>query len=131
MHGVRSHTHGPYAMITIYHNPACSTSRQVLALIRNAGRDPEVVEYLKTGWTKVQLKGLLTKMQARPLDILRKTNSPAAELVAELKLLEAGVLDEDILDAMVAHPVLVQRPIVVTAKGVKLARPPESVLELL
>jgi len=118
-------------MITIYHNPACSTSRQVLALIRNAGRDPEVVEYLKTGWTKVQLKGLLAKMQARPLAILRKTNSPAAELVAELKLLEAGVLDEDILDAMVAHPVLVQRPIVVTAKGVKLARPPEVVLELL
>jgi arsenate reductase len=69
-------------------------------------------------------------MDARPLDILRKTNSPAAELVAELKLLDAGVADEAILDAMVAHPVLVQRPIVVTPRGVKLARPPETVLEL-
>jgi arsenate reductase len=117
-------------MITIYHNPACGTSRQVLTLLREAGHEPDVVEYLKTGWTKAQLKGLLAKMNARPLDILRKTSSPAAELVAELKLLDAGVADEAILDAMVAHPVLVQRPIVVTPRGVKLARPPETVLEL-
>jgi len=119
------------APITIYHNPACSTSRQVLGLIRDAGHEPEVVEYLKTGWTKTQLKGLLKQMQARPMDILRKANSPAAELVAELGLLREGVPDETILDAMVAHPVLVQRPIVVTSKGVKLARPPETVAELL
>ena len=119
------------APITIYHNPACGTSRQVLGLIREAGHEPEVVEYLKTGWTKGQLKGLLAKMGARPFDILRRTNSPAAELVAELKLLEPGVSDDAILDAMVAHPVLVQRPIVVTTKGVKLARPPETVLEVL
>ena len=118
-------------MITIYHNPACGTSRQALSLLREAGHEPEVVEYLKTGWTKAQLKELLAKMQARPIDILRKTNSPAAELCAELRLLEDGVPDETILDAMVAHPVLVQRPIVVTAKGVKLARPAETVLELL
>jgi arsenate reductase (glutaredoxin) len=118
-------------MITIYHNPACSTSRQVLGLIREAGHEPEVVEYLKTGWTKAQLQGLLAQMQARPLDILRKSNSPAAELVAELNLLEPGMSDDAILNAMVAHPVLVQRPIVVTAKGVTLARPPETVLGLL
>jgi len=118
-------------MITIYHNPACGTSRQALSLLREAGHEPDVVEYLKTGWTKAQLKGLLASMQARPIDILRKTNSPAAELCAELRLLEDGVPDETILDAMVTHPVLVQRPIVVTAKGVKLARPAETVLELL
>jgi arsenate reductase len=117
--------------ITIFHNPACGTSRQALALLREAGHEPEVVEYLKTGWTKPQLKELLARMQARPVDILRKTNSPAAELCAELKLLEEGVPDERILDAMVAHPVLVQRPIVVTPKGVKLARPPETVAEVL
>jgi arsenate reductase len=121
----------PQVVITLYHNPACSTSRQVLSLIREAGHEPKVVEYLKTGWTKAQLKELLARMQASPLEILRKTNSPAAELVAELKLLQQGTPDEAILDAMVAHPVLVQRPIVMTAKGVMLARPPQAVLDLL
>jgi arsenate reductase (glutaredoxin) len=117
--------------ITIFHNPACGTSRQVLALIREAGHEPDIVEYLKTGWTLPQLKGLLAAMSARPVDILRKKNSPAAELVAELRLLEEGTTDAAILDAMVRHPILVERPIVVTPKGTLLARPPEKVITIL
>lgn len=117
--------------ITIFHNPGCGTSRKVLALIREAGHEPNIVEYLETGWTRTQLKDLLHAMQARPADILRKKNSPAAELVEELQLLNEGTSDEEILDAMVVHPILVERPIVVTLKGTKLARPPETVLELL
>ena len=116
-----------HTAITIFHNPACGTSRQVLALIREAGHEPHIVEYLKTGWTLPQLKGLVAAMSARPLDILRKKNSPAAELVAELRLLEEGTTDAAILDAMVRHPILVERPIVVTPKGTVLARPPEKV----
>ncbi len=117
--------------ITIYHNPACGTSRQVLALIREAGYEPTVVEYLKTGWTRPQLKELLAAMSARPHDVLRKKNSPAAELVAELGLLREGTTDKEILDAMLAHPILVERPIVVSPQGTKLARPAETVLSLL
>lgn len=117
--------------VTIFHNPACTTSRKVLALIQAAGHEPNVVEYLKTGWTRPQLKDLLQAMQAKPIDILRKKNSPAAELVAELGLLHEGTTDDAIIDAMVVHPVLVERPIVVTLKGTRLARPPETVLELL
>ena len=117
--------------VTIYHNPGCGTSRKVLELIRDAGHEPTIVEYLQTGWTKAQLKGLLAAMSARPIDILRKKNSPAAELVAELRLLETGTTDEDVLDAMIKHPILVERPIVFSSKGTKLARPPESVLSLL
>ena len=117
--------------ITIFHNPACSTSRTVLGLIREAGHEPNVVEYLKTGWTRPQLKDLLKAMGARPIDILRKKSSPAAELVEELKLLNEGTTDEEIIEAMVVHPILVERPIVVTLKGTRLARPPEKILEIL
>lgn len=113
--------------ITIYHNPACGTSRNTLAMIRAAGYAPRVVEYLKTGWTRQQLEALLTAMQARPRAILRTTGTPAAEL----GLLDPAATDEQILDAMVAHPILVNRPIVVTPKGVALARPSERVLDLL
>ena len=113
--------------ITIFHNPGCGTSRNTLAMIRAAGYAPEVVEYLKTGWTRPQLESLLAAMGSRPRDILREKGTPAAEL----GLLAADVGDEAILQAMVAHPVLVNRPIVVTPRGVRLCRPSEAVLELL
>jgi arsenate reductase len=113
--------------ITIYHNPKCGTSRNALAMIEAAGYAPKVVEYLKLGWTRTQLDGLLAAMGARPRDILREKGTPAAEL----GLLDPAVDDAAILDAMVAHPILVERPIVVTPKGVTLARPSELVLSLL
>ena len=113
--------------VTIFHNPACGTSRNTLAMIRAAGYEPTVVEYLKTGWTRQKLEELLAAMQARPRDILREKGTPAAEL----GLLDPAVADDRILDAMVQHPILVNRPIVVTPKGVKLTRPSELVFELL
>lgn len=113
--------------ITIYHNPACGTSRNVLAMIRAAGYEPEVVEYLKVGWTRERLNDLLTAMGASPRDILREKGTPAAEL----GLTDAAAPDERLLDAMIAHPILVNRPIVVTPRGVKLCRPSEDVLSLL
>lgn len=113
--------------ITIYHNPACGTSRNTLALIRAAGYEPSVVEYLKAGWTRSQLQELLAAMSARPRDILREKGTPAAEL----GLLEPDATDDQILDAMVEHPILVNRPVVVTPKGAKLSRPSEAVLDLL
>ncbi len=113
--------------ITIYHNPACGTSRNTLAMIRAAGYEPTVVEYLKTGWTRPQLEGLMAAMAARPRDILRDKEARAAEL----GLLDPSVDDDRILAAMVAHPILVNRPIVVTPKGTRLCRPSEVVLGLL
>lgn len=113
--------------ITIYHNPACGTSRNTLALIRAAGHEPEVIEYLRTGWTREQLVDLLARMHATPRDILREKGTPAAEL----GLLRPEASDDQILDAMVKHPILVNRPIVVTPKGAKLTRPSETVMELL
>lgn len=113
--------------IVVFHNPACGTSRNTVAMIRAAGYEPEVVEYLKTGWTVDQLKHLLGAMDARPRDILRERGTPAAEL----GLLNEGVSDEAILAAMVAHPILVNRPIVVSHLGTKLCRPSEVVFDLL
>jgi arsenate reductase (glutaredoxin) len=113
--------------ITIYHNPACGTSRNTLAMIRAAGYEPTVVEYLQTGWTRSQLEKLLTALQARPRDILREKGTPAAEL----GLLDPDATDNEILDAMVEHPILVNRPIVATPKGTRLSRPSEAVLDLL
>ena len=113
--------------ITIYHNPACGTSRNVLAMVEAAGYRPIVIEYLKTGWTQGLLTQLLTAMNARPRDILREKDTPAAEL----GLLDDNVADERILAAMLEHPLLVNRPIVVTPKGTKLCRPSEAVLDLL
>ena len=113
--------------ITIYHNPACGTSRNTLAMVKAAGCEPNVVEYLKVGWTRPQLEGLLAAMHLRPRDIMREKGTPAAEL----GLLDPSVTDDQILDAMVEHPILVNRPIVVTPKGTKLARPSEVVLDLL
>jgi arsenate reductase len=113
--------------VTIYHNPACGTSRNTLAMIEAAGYRPTVVEYLKTGWTRQKLEALFAAMNAKPRDLLRRKGTPAAEL----GLLEPDVSDDRILEAMVAHPVLVERPIVVTPKGTKLSRPSELVLDLL
>jgi len=113
--------------ITIYHNPDCGTSRNALAMIEAAEYRPNVVEYRLTGWTRPQLEDLLAAMGARPRDLLREKGTPAAEL----GLLEPAVADEVILQAMVEHPILVNRPIVVTPKGVKLCRPSEVVLSLL
>lgn len=113
--------------ITIYHNPACGTSRNTLAMIRAAGYEPTVVEYLKAGWSRPLLEMLLKEMKVKPRNVMREKGTPAAEL----GLLAPGVTDDQILDAMVAHPILVNRPIVVTPKGVKLSRPSEVVLELL
>jgi arsenate reductase len=113
--------------IVIYHNPACGTSRNVLALITAAGYTPTVIDYLQTGWTRPQLLGLFAAANLTPRTALRETKSPAAEL----GLLEPGAGDDTILDAMIAHPVLVNRPIVCTAKGVRLCRPSEVVLDLL
>ena len=112
---------------TIYHNPKCSTSRQVLEMIEAAGYKPEVIEYLKAGWSKKQLKELFAAAGVTPRQALR-TKAPEAE---QLGLLDPKVTDAKILDAMVAHPVLVERPFVVTAKGARLARPEESVREIL
>jgi len=113
--------------ITIYHNPDCGTSRNALAMIEAAGYRPEVIEYLKTGWTRPLLDQLLAALGTSPRALLREKGTPAVEL----GLLGQGVPDDAILDAMVAHPILVNRPIVVTPRGAKLCRPSEEVLDLL
>lgn len=114
-------------MIVIHHNPDCGTSRNVLQIIRAAGYDPVVVEYLKEGWTRPQLLGLFAAADLTPRSALRTTKSPAEEL----GLLDPAVDDEALLAAMVEHPVLVNRPIVCSPKGVRLCRPSEAVLDLL
>jgi len=113
--------------VTIYHNPDCGTSRNALAMIEAAGYRPEIVDYRKNGWTRSQLDHLLAAMDASPRTLLRDKGTPAAEL----GLLDPAISDEAILAAMVAHPILVNRPIVVTPKGTKLCRPSEEVLSLL
>ena len=109
--------------VTVFHNPACGTSRNVLAAVRERGVQPKVVEYLKTGWTKPQLTALLAAMKKTPRDILRLRGTPAEDL----GLTKPGVSDDAILDAMVAHPILVERPIVATSKATALCRPAELV----
>jgi arsenate reductase len=113
--------------VVIHHNPACATSRSTLALIESAGDTPTVIPYLETGWTRPQLLALFAAAGLTPRTALREKSAPAAEL----GLLAADVADDTILAAMVAHPVLVNRPIVATPKGVKLCRPAERVLDLL
>lgn len=113
--------------VVIHHNPACGTSRNVLAIIEAAGYTPVVIDYLETGWTRAQLLALFAAANLTPRAALRESKSPAKEL----GLLEPGVGDEALLEAMLAHPVLVNRPIVCTRKGVRLCRPSEAVLDLL
>ncbi|HZZ86706.1 MAG TPA: arsenate reductase (glutaredoxin) [Caulobacteraceae bacterium] len=105
--------------VTIFHNPNCGTSRNVLAAIRAAGQEPEVVEYLKAGWTEPQLKDLFGKMGVTPRQMLRTRG----DLAGELGLTDPAATDAQILKAMIQHPVLVERPIVVSPKGVFLCRP--------
>ncbi len=112
---------------TIYHNPKCPTSRQVLEMLEAAGAKVEIVEYLKMGWTKPQLKALFAAAGVTARQALR-TKAKEAE---ELGLIDPKVSDAKLLDAMVAHPVLVERPFVTTANGTKLCRPKETVRELL
>lgn len=113
--------------IILFHNPACGTSRNVLAAIRSTGREPTVVEYLQTGWSADQLTDLLAGLGLSARDVLRAKGTPAAEL----GLLAPEVADEALVAAMVEHPVLVERPIVVTPLGSVLARPSERVFEVL
>ena len=113
--------------VTIFHNPACGTSRNTLAMIRESGVEPTVVEYLKTGWTKPQLEALLARMGKTPRDILRVRGTPAEEL----GLTDPTKSVNAILDAMVAHPILVERPIVESPRGAALCRPSETVFGLL
>ena len=114
-------------MIVIHHNPACGTSRNVLKIIKDSGEEPVVIEYLETGWTRPQLLGLFAAAGITPREALREKKSPAEEL----GLLEPVVPDDVLIDAMLQHPILVNRPIVCTPKGVRLCRPSEAVLPLL
>lgn len=113
--------------IVVHHNPDCGTSRNTLAILDAAGYRPTVVEYLKTGWTRPQLLGLFAAAGLTPREALRVSKSPAAEL----GLTNPDVDDETLLAAMVEHPILVNRPIVCTPKGVRLCRPSETVLDLI
>lgn len=111
----------------IHHNPGCGTSRNVLRIIRASGEEPVVIDYLKEGWTRPQLLGLFAAAGLTPREALRVARTPAEEL----GLTDPGVSDEALLEAMVYHPILVQRPIVCSPKGVRLCRPAEAVLDLL
>ena len=115
------------ADITILHNPACGTSRNVLALLRHAGLEPQVVEYLKTPLTKDQLRALVLEMGVPVRAVLREKGTP----YAELSLGDAKWSDEELLDFIVQHPILLNRPIVATPLGTKLCRPSEQVLDIL
>jgi arsenate reductase len=112
---------------TIYHNPACGTSRTVLGALRDAGAAPEIVEYLKTGWTRALLIDLFLRIGKTPREALRAKES----LAVELGLNAPGVSDEAIVAAMLKHPILVERPIVVTDKGAALCRPADLVRTLI
>jgi arsenate reductase len=114
-------------MITIYHNPQCGTSRNTLALLREKGLKPTIVDYKAVGWTRPLLEKILTQMGAKPRDILRARGT----LAEELGLLDPKCGDDKILAAMIEHPILVERPIVVTPKGAVLCRPMEKVLTVL
>ena len=113
--------------VIIYHNPSCGTSRNTLALIRNAGIEPHVVEYLKTPPSRVMLERLIGRMKMTPRALLRENGTP----YAELGLSDEGLTDTMLIDAMIAHPILINRPIVVSERGVRLCRPSEDVLDIL
>ena len=113
--------------VTIYHNPACGTSRNTLAMIRASGEEPRVIEYIKHPPTRTELVALLRAMKMRPRALLREKGTP----YAELGLADEKWTDDELIDFMIAHPVLINRPIVVTEKGTRLCRPSEAVLEIL
>ncbi len=113
--------------VTIYHNPACGTSRNVLALIRNSGEEPQVIEYLKTPPSRDELAELIGRMGISVRDLLRRKGTPYDALGLD----NPALTDDALIDAMMAHPILINRPIVVTPLAVKLCRPSASVLEIL
>lgn len=113
--------------VIVYHNPACGTSRNTIAMIREAGIEPHVVEYLKSPPSRALLVELIDRSGMRPRDLLRENGTP----FAELGLGDEGLADDALIDAMMAHPILINRPLVVSPKGVKLCRPSEAVLDLL
>jgi arsenate reductase len=113
--------------ILIYHNPSCGTSRNTLGLIRNSGEEPTVIEYLKTPPSRDQLVSLIERMGISPRDLLRRKGTP----YDELRLDDPNLSDDALVDAMMAHPILINRPIVVTPIGAKLCRPSEVVLDIL
>jgi len=119
-------TEAPFP-ITIYHNPDCGTSRNVVAMVKAAGYEPLIIEYLKVGWSRELLAEIMADIPATPRELLREKGTPAAEL----GLLDLTVSDDRIIEAMLAHPILVNRPIVITPKGGKLCRPSQVVLGLL
>jgi arsenate reductase len=114
-------------MVTIYHNPGCSTSRKVLGMLRQSGDEPKIIEYLKTPPSKAELKNLLKQMGITPRQLLRRRGTP----YDALGLGDTAKTDEQLIDAIMAHPILMERPVVVSDKGVRLCRPPEKVLEIL
>jgi arsenate reductase len=118
---------GATDMATIYHNPKCGTSRKVLGLLRQSGTEPRIVEYLKTPPTRAELTDLLTRMGMTPRQLLRRKEAA----FAQLGLADTAKSDAELIDAMMENPILMERPIVVTDKGVRLCRPAETVEELL
>jgi arsenate reductase (glutaredoxin) len=113
--------------VTIYHNPSCGTSRNTLAMIRQSGEEPEIIEYLKTPPSRAMLKSLIARMGVPVREVIRIKGTPYQELGLD----DPSLTDDQLLDAMLAHPILINRPIVVTTKGVKLCRPSEAVLDIL
>jgi len=113
--------------VIIYHNPQCGTSRNTLGLIRNAGIEPHVIEYLKTPPTRLLLRQLIARMGVSVRDVIREKGTPYAELGLD----DPSLSDDQLLDAMMAHPILINRPIVVTPLGVRLCRPSETVIDIL
>jgi arsenate reductase (glutaredoxin) len=113
--------------VTIYHNPGCGTSRSTLGLIRTAGFEPEIIEYLKTPPDREMLQSLLERMQISPRELLRSKEA----LYTDLGLADEGLSDAELIDHMLAHPILINRPIVVTRRGARLCRPSETVLDIL
>jgi arsenate reductase len=114
-------------MITIYHNPACGTSRNTLAMIRQSGEEPRVIEYLKTPPSRDELAEMIRAMGITPRDLLRRKGTP----YDELGLADPKLSDDQLIDAMISHPILIERPVVVTPKGTRLCRPSEAVLDIL
>jgi arsenate reductase (glutaredoxin) len=118
---------GTTMTVTIYHNPACGTSRNVLAMIRNSGEEPRIIEYLKTPPSRAELVDLITRMGITPRQLLRRKGTPYDELGLD----DPKLTDDRLIDLMLEHPILINRPIVVTPLGVSLCRPSEAVLDVL
>ncbi|MCU0838492.1 MAG: arsenate reductase (glutaredoxin) [Rhodospirillales bacterium] len=113
--------------ITIYHNPKCGTSRNVLAMIRNSGEEPQVIEYLKTPPSRAELVELIARARITPRQVLRRKGTPYDDLALD----DPSLTDDQLIDAMMEHPILINRPLVVTPLGVRLCRPSEVVLDIL